>query len=45
MNFLIVFVDADELKILGMKRQKKSNRRRKSETKREKMRINSNGED
>ena len=36
MNFSIVYVDADELKILGMKKQQKSKRRGKSETKRKK---------
>ena len=36
MNFSIVFVDADELKILGMKKQQKSNQRGKTETKRKK---------
>ena len=36
MYFSIVFVDADEIKILGMKRQQKFNRRGKSETKRKK---------
>ena len=45
MNFSIVFVDADELKILGMKNNRNQTEEVNLKQKGKKKRMNSNGED